>query len=169
MENPSLLVQTAKVLGITASTFLAGSVYNSSSITVPVMLQASNQLIPHLWKAAFDIGRSTAPPIAMTACVSYAYLAFDEYSNGARSVGSSKWHLYALAALSTMGVVGFTRVFMSDVNGKLLRIAASAVPKPPGGSGGEAKELVQQWAALNTMRAFFPLTGGLLGLYAALS
>lgn len=69
-------IPAAQVLGITTSAFLSGFGFAFSYASIPVIAQtAPAGLLAKQWLATFEIGKAAAPPMAIIAAASFAFLA----------------------------------------------------------------------------------------------
>lgn len=130
----------------------------------------------------YDHGSVQNPPIAAFVAGTFYYVTWQIRSKPAvyeRLVGSNDQLLYCGAAFVTLGIVPWTLAAMIKTNFALEAIAAgdtTITTKDERGeedvhtvSDDEFDGLVRRWQLLNGIRGVFPLVGGLLGLYAALS
>jgi hypothetical protein len=78
---------------------------------------------------------------------------------------NEEWRGLAAAGVTTIAMIPYTWIFMRSINNKLwtaVRGEKETVNMP------EAKAMLNTWSRLNMVRAFFPLTGGVMGLFSAL-
>ena len=71
----SQLVPFAQVLGVTGAAMLSGLIVSASYVSVPVIAMAPPDLMAKQWAATYSIGKATAPPIAVTCSICFAFLA----------------------------------------------------------------------------------------------
>lgn len=180
--------RVAQAIGITGAAWLAGNYWlrsprnwgktngsNSgniaalSTISIPPLIQGhkddqiSTVKTARVWKALFERGKSQNPPIAAATASAFVYLAWSVRSGTSlsRVARPNASILYGLAAVLTIGIVPYTFVAMSTTNNALLA-------KAEGKSTENAEEDLRKWASLNAGRSLFPLTAGLLGIFATL-
>lgn len=86
--------------------------------------------------------------------------------------------IYAFSALTTVGIVPFTKLTMDHASSRLIAegfidggnnvlVAKKTEAKALGKK--EATELVKKWRVLNWMRMMMPLVGTVMGLWTALN
>lgn len=131
----------------------------------------------------YDIGKVQNPPIAAAVAGSFYYLTWQVRNKHAlyeRLVGSNDSLLYCGAAFLTLGIVPWTLIAMVKTNSALETISGGDLTFTAKDESGEEDVvvtvgddefdgLVRRWQVLNGIRGLFPLVGGLLGVYAALS
>lgn len=132
-------------------------------------------MILQVWRRVYETGHSHSPQIAAITSTGFAYLAW--YSRGQRSSRPAAL-LYSIAALSVVGIVPYTLVFMRSTNDQLLTRASGehseatdvlgSEKKRPGAASGQqsTEDLLQNWGILAGIRGLLPLTGGVMGLLA---
>lgn len=131
------------------------------------------------WKTLYNHGKVQNPPIAAISACSLYYLAYAVRSHSAhysRFAGESTGAFYAGAAFLTLGIVPWTLVVMTSTNDRIAAVAEieagnETEEKSKGGglSDEEFDGLLGRWQVLNGIRGVFPLVGGVLGLFLALS
>ncbi|KAL8703702.1 MAG: hypothetical protein Q9201_003123 [Fulgogasparrea decipioides] len=97
-------VRVAQGLGITTSSFLAGTLYTISTLAVPAILTASSSPSTMLaqWHNLFSKGIKMGPTLALVGAANYLYLAYGAYnSTNERAL----WKTYLGAAVGTVGIV----------------------------------------------------------------
>jgi len=169
--NP-LPIRLAQVVGITASSALAGTVFSMSFYSVPRLLESPSPLLLKQWSNLFNAGRKTAPPIGALSAVSYFYLA---YASTLPSQHKSKLYGYLAAGILSMGIMPYTLAVMLPTNKKLLAKVEEMKAFAKGdsvvevGLGEEtAHKLVDWWAVLNLGRGLMLGIAGILGAWTAL-
>ena len=112
-------------------------------------------------------------PLAFTSAAAWgtaAYLAGSAdgaVRSGSGSDGRRIW--YGIAVVGVLGTMGFTRLAMMGVIGRLLEI--SEMVNVDGGSavgvrGEEVVELLASWKGMNFVRSALAFGGGVAGLWA---
>lgn len=147
--------------------------FSISAFAIPPILLAPDSLVARQWKKLFDLGKASAPPIAVASALSFGFISYQWYG----TLNQPKAEFYGLSAFLTICVVPYTLVLMRGVNGKLLSKAAqistlkkdddfdeSQLPK-----GQSSKELVDLWATYNAVRGILPLAGSIIGLWTTIS
>ncbi|KAL8787676.1 MAG: hypothetical protein Q9213_002107 [Squamulea squamosa] len=162
MASLSTTVRICQGLGITASSFLAGTLYTASALGVPAILagQTNPSLLVSQWHSMFRAGFKIGPTLALLGAVNYLYVAWGSYNS---TYDARVWKGFVGAAVGTIGIVPFTLIFMSSTNNALLAQAAKTTL-----SEVEVRGLVEKWAFLNLVRSGIPVVGTALGLYGAL-
>ena len=61
------------------------------------------------------MGIAYGPPFALVSCLSLGYVAYDSYTSN-----SANWMIYAFPALTTVGIVPFTKITMDGINSTLI-------------------------------------------------
>ncbi|KAL8809720.1 MAG: hypothetical protein Q9223_003108 [Gallowayella weberi] len=162
MTSPSTTVRICQGLGITASSFLAGTLYAASTIAIPTILapKTTPSLLLSQWHTIYRTGMKIGPTIALLGAVNYLSVAWGAYNS---TYDTRVWKSYVAAAVGTIGIVPFTLIFMASTNNTLLaQVAKSTLPET------EIRGLVENWAFLNLVRTGIPVVGTALGLYGAL-
>ncbi|KAI9721374.1 MAG: hypothetical protein M1835_004007, partial [Candelina submexicana] len=127
MADTPTIFHVAQVIGITASAFLSGSTIALSYYAVPSFLLAPTPLLLRQWRAMYDRGKVTGPPLSILGGLSYAYLAYHTHYNNFKNPllltghasDTSVARLYVAAALLSLSVAPFTAIFMLGTNAKL--------------------------------------------------
>ncbi|THX18353.1 DUF1772-domain-containing protein [Aureobasidium pullulans] len=165
----STIHTVAKLIGLTSAAWLSdlGNISALSLISVPAVAtvkaesKLSNGLAVRIWEQNYELGKSQNPLIALTSATSLGFLAWS--LRGLRTVsvvGLRPTPLFAIAALSTFGLMPFTIAFMMGTNNKLLKYAEKA--KKDDLSVTETEDvdgLLKRWTFLNGVRGLFPLAG----------
>ncbi|RDW66211.1 hypothetical protein BP6252_09846 [Coleophoma cylindrospora] len=171
-ETPSA-IHAIQAVGLVTSSALAGASIVISTIMVPRLLEAPTPLMLRQWNGVFTHGKNAMPPLAALAASSYFYLAYK--SHQLLGPAASKWKLYLVAGLLSIGIVPYTLVGMSPTNQKLL----NKVEETKGlsvkdelveaGLGEEtAHKLIDKWGLLNLGRGVLLLASGFVGAWTAL-
>ncbi|KAJ5435074.1 hypothetical protein N7491_005669 [Penicillium cf. griseofulvum] len=156
--NSCILTQ---IVAISSSFWLSGEIFTYSWGAVPAVLVAS-PTSPHLaakqWAAFYHKGHSLGPLFAALGAGSFIWLALKSHSS-----------LYWGAAVLDISIVPWTLLFMLQTNHRIFEFAnMKDSSQNPTRDGSQLASLLNKWASLNTVRSFFPLAGGILGLLAAL-
>ncbi|KAI9718067.1 MAG: hypothetical protein M1812_004325 [Candelaria pacifica] len=180
MADTPISFHIAQAIGITASAFLSGATIALSFYTVPSLLLAPTPLLLRQWRAIYNRGKVTGPPIGMLSGLSYAYLAYQTYYNSPTSLlstsasgGSNIGGLYVIATLLAFSNGPFTLAFMAGTNSKLLQQCEEMEGLDVGeevevkSKRESARQLMDWWAKLNLLRGFGPLVAALLGVWAS--
>ncbi|KAL0565521.1 hypothetical protein V5O48_016506 [Marasmius crinis-equi] len=160
-------IRIAQALGIAGSAWLSGSISSLSIISAPALLAPSSLASPtHAtiqWKALYNTGKNTMPPVAVAASAAYFYLAFTLHK---ASLELTK--LYATAGVLTLGIVPYTILIMSGTNAAIGRKAVDGLAlQKETTTSGELKVLVGRWINMNLARGLLPLAGTAFAAYAA--
>jgi hypothetical protein len=147
---------------------LPGYAFSASNLGIPALGLAPVPLRLQQWLVIYDVGKYVSPPVSITSAVSWATAAWISHSQG----GDSEWKLYAVAALATASVLGFTVLAMLPTNKELIR-RAKVVTEAKGDEldrefEAKSEELIGLWDSLNYVRAVLPMVAAWVGLYAAL-
>ncbi|RMZ74755.1 hypothetical protein DV737_g5770, partial [Chaetothyriales sp. CBS 132003] len=161
------LVPLAKIVGLTSGSMLTAYIASFSVATVPALYAApiSATDIAKQWNYAFELGRSTAPPLAMACASSFAFLAYQS-RHIRTSLPVSPSILYAAAAIIAPCIVPYTLSIMGPT---ISALVAKAEDKANAPSETETKALLQKWSGQNMQRAYITGTATLLSAIAILS
>ena len=85
------------------------------------------------------------------------------YINRSSPSASAKYSV--AAAVSTIAIVPFTKLFLAPTNQELFKREKAAFSTSAGVEASSV-ELVKKWGRLNLMRAFLPAAGALLACFA---
>lgn len=134
-----------------------GSIFTFSYAAIPAISLALSTptLACQQWKKLYTLGRAFSPPLALISAGSFGWVWFHA-DQGA----------YAVAAGLVISIIPWTLIMMKGTNNSIASFAGHQ-----DGEEGEAaaiKKLLDRWAALNFIRALFPLAGGVVGLVTAL-
>lgn len=177
-EYPSSSSTPAAAAPPVATSSAAAASAATRAASAPLIINLARQ-----WKTLYDHGKVQNPPIAAVVAGSFYYLTWQVRSKHAlyeRLVGSSDAALYCGAAFFTLGIVPWTLIAMIKTNAALETITGGDLTFTTKDESGEEDVvvtvgddefdgLVRRWQVLNGVRGLFPLVGGLLGVYAALS
>lgn len=122
-------------------------------MTIPTLIKSA---IPdhqklHLWHGVFELGKSQAPFLAVTA------LALHLTTGYLRNRTIKSWRL--AAAGLTIAIVPFTGTLMGATNDAMIRGTVEGI------GGLDVAALLTKWASLNLTRSLLPLLGGAIGLW----
>ncbi|PVH97525.1 DUF1772-domain-containing protein [Periconia macrospinosa] len=139
-----------------SSTFLSGFMMSLSAITMPVLMGTNTTSSGFLnqWLRLFQYGHVSMPPTALSVASLYAFAAFRK-----RADGNKHWRTYAAAAVSTIGIVPFTLLFMLPTNNIMFEWQAAETPL----ALDRVYQVAAKWAWLHVIRSCFPLMGGVIG------
>ncbi|KAF9889869.1 hypothetical protein FE257_006959 [Aspergillus nanangensis] len=173
MSIPSVI----KITAITGALWLSGKMAAQAFVTVPALLQSASQdglpsrTILQIWRRVYAAGHAHSPQIAALTSTSFVYLSWNASGQGVPT--RVPMLLYAGAASLVVGIIPYSVTFMHQTNSRLLAEDA------PGGSDSDGQsskgvsddtsilELVKTWGSLAAIRSLMPLTGGIMGLFAA--
>ncbi|EXJ89642.1 hypothetical protein A1O3_02709 [Capronia epimyces CBS 606.96] len=161
------LVPVAKVVGLASSSMLTAYIASFSIATVPALSAApvSTTDIAKQWNYAFELGRSTAPPFAVTCASCFAFLAYQSrHIKGSLPVTPS--FLYAAAAIIAPCIVPYTLTIMAPT---ISAIVSKAQGKANAPSEAETKALLEKWRGQNMQRAYITGTAAVLSAIAILA
>lgn len=111
------------------------------------------------WTVVYTRGAATGRPLALATFVSLGVVAYRQYQE------HKPWKALLFAGTSSLAIIPFTLIFMMPTNNALLAAARGAVTI----TWTEAQVLIERWKVLNLIRGLIPLTGSLIGTYAALA
>lgn len=158
------------------SDYCTGMIGSISYITIPSLALSPPELAVRQWNTAFDIGKVTAPPLALTSAACFGYLVYatrhavsQSHAMGIRS----PMVLYAVATVAIPSIVPYTIAIMNPTNVRLIALAREAEVKGKGNeigaTEGEVQKLLTKWAGMNYVRAVVVGTGAVLGAVASLA
>jgi hypothetical protein len=132
-----------------AAESLPGHAFSASNLGIPALGLVPLPLRLKQWPVIYDVGKFVSPPVSITSAASWATAAWISYSRG----DYLDWKLYAVAALVTASVLGFTVLVMLPTN-KGLRRRAKVVREVKGeemeqGFEVKSEELIGLWDSLN--------------------
>jgi hypothetical protein len=139
-------------------TFCPGAMMSISVITVPVLLDTTNDP-SHMfrqWACTYHYGLRIFPTMAVATFLLYCYTAIRKRATGRR------WRVFAVAGATTILMVPFTWIFMAPTNNTLFRLENESKVASVANLA-EAQELVIKWSWLHVVRSLFPLAGAILG------
>ncbi|KAF6803753.1 GNAT N-acetyltransferase [Colletotrichum musicola] len=147
--------------GLLGCAWWAGAVASMSLYAVPAALSTGPepQYALRAWNEVYNRGAATGRPLALATFVSLGFVAYRQYQE------HKPWKALLFAGASSVAIIPFTMIFMVPTNNALLAAARGAVTI----SWTEAQVLIERWKVLNMIRGLIPLTGGLIGMYAALA
>ncbi|KAI5236526.1 DUF1772-domain-containing protein [Aureobasidium subglaciale] len=156
-----------KIFGLSSAAWLSGNISALSMVSVPAVAnikadsKLSNGHAVRIWEQNFSLGKTQNPPIALASAGSLAFLAWSSRSlRTVTAVGLRSSPLFAVAAVTTIGIVPYTIAFMTTTNNQLLAYAEKA--KKDDLSVTETEDvdvLLQRWTSLNRVRGLLPLAG----------
>lgn len=123
----------------------------------------------------YNIGKTSSPPLAITAAICSGFSAYEVRSKHRTILGlASPFALYVAAAVSVVAIVPFTLLYMEPaVNRKLLvlgsRASKGVKAEHLGTSEAEVRQLLSQWKALNFVRATLAALSALLAAVATVA
>src|SRR5438045_4213503 len=116
MANSPLPVRVAQMVGITATSAMAGASFAMSALVVPRILESPSPLLLRQWKHLFEIGRATMPPLSLLTTLAVSYLAYESKNNSAAL--PHKWKLYLISSILNIGIIPYTLTIMLPTNNK---------------------------------------------------
>lgn len=151
----------AKFLAV-PSGFILGT-YNAvlGQNAIPHLYSLSPSISAPIFARIYQIGSRTITPIAITAILSYSYLAY----NGR----PAERKLYAASAVLMLGTLPVTQVIMGPGIGRVIEISRDGALMAKPAVQQEVTALLKTWVVQNSFRASMHLSAGILGLYAILS
>ncbi|OCK80119.1 DUF1772-domain-containing protein [Lepidopterella palustris CBS 459.81] len=168
-EQLSTPIRVAQVVGLTCSAALAGYIGGFSIGTVPSLKFAPAHAIAKQWQTAYEIGKSTAPFVALTAGLTWSYLATQGSMSTASKqpllFNSNAFALYSASAVLVTAIVPFTLIVMKPTNDK-LHAKADASEESKAETDETVDELMNKWYWLNVVRASLPGVGAVVGAMA---
>lgn len=127
--------------------------------TMPVILSTNTigRQLAHQWATAFGYGHIIGQSLCGGTILLHTYIAMQSRSYPAEDkmfylVG---WQL--AAAITTLGLIPFTRVFMSPTNNLIFALAADEKADFE-----TVRKLVVKWVRLHLVRCMFPLAGSIM-------
>ncbi|MCJ1401461.1 hypothetical protein MMC11_004674 [Xylographa trunciseda] len=166
MSQTSTAITVAQTVGIISAGFASGAIFGFSHVTIPCLCQAPTAVMLKQFASLYNIGKATAPVADIVATAAFAYLAY--------AVPALRNSYIGAAAIACM-IGPWTLIMMIPTNDELFRRVAAAEKLKDGESVSEAglpkgqktPELLAKWRRLNYLRALFPLTGAIMGAWAA--
>lgn len=163
LSNPPRIALQPRSTDHTPADSPLGTGFTLSLATIPAILQSPTPLLLKQWRVVFDIGKSTAPPLAVLAAATLSYVAYTKYNISGSD--TTQWRGLAIAAAGTVGIVPFTLLFMGGINDKLIT-ASDAVGKEVASES--VRELVARWGRVNVVRSFLTLGATMVGIWSVL-
>jgi hypothetical protein len=180
--SSQLPIRIAQTLGITLSTFVAGSSITISTFLVPRLLESPAPLLLSQWTNLFHAGKVTAPPLSLISACTYFYLSYTKHTSylytGTGRDRFAVWS-YLVAGLLSVGIIPYTLLVMGDTNRKLLQqrqsldytrelnIKEDEITQQYKDNK-TVHELVDWWGVLNLGRGLMLTISGVLGTWVAL-
>ena len=158
-----------------AHTYLAGYIGCFSYAGVATLSEAPLDILVKQFSRMYNIGKTSSPPLALTATICNAFSAYRSRGSSELIAGiASPLALYVAAAVSVMAIVPFTLLYMEPaVNRKLLGLGSQAnkgVKAEQLGVGeADVKKMLVQWRGLNFVRAALAGLGALLAVVATVA
>ncbi|EJP67854.1 DUF1772 family protein [Beauveria bassiana ARSEF 2860] len=162
------LEKVAQILAILAPASLSGFIICFSHAGVPTLNVAPIDVLLREFSVMYSIGKTTSPPIAMTAALCNGFLAHRSRNTHRRIVGAiTPFALYSTAVLLVLAIIPYTLLAMEPRANKLLLDLGDQVNK---GLNTEVLKPVEKdvretlivWKAMNARRALFVGIGALL-------
>lgn len=141
--------------GIALSGFLTGYITLFSVIDRQALLKAPTTETAKLWQHVYNIGKSTAPPMAIIAGGIFGYLAY-------QAPNRDLARLYGVAAAIIPSIAPFTIFAMKATNDSLHAAADNGTTETH-----QIHALLDHWWKLNAVRALLVGTGTILGVLAS--
>lgn len=164
MSFAQKLVPAAALIGLSSASFLTAYIYSFTVLTIPVVetgaTKDSATFTAKQWSKAFNLGKSFAPPFAITCAACFGFLAFQTRGIAGRFPISPSV-LYATAAVITPSIVPYTIAVMGPTTLTPLEARAAGASGAPGDQ--ETLDLIKKWSGQNTVRA------GMVGSAAVMS
>jgi hypothetical protein len=151
----------AKLIAIPGALMLGSYNFTFSQNVMPHLLEVSPSIVAPAFDKIYHRGGATIAPIAATVILANGYLAY-------QSTGTKR-QLYGSAAVFVASTLALTQIVMMPGISRLIEIARSEQLRSSSGIQTEVVKLLKTWMAQNYFRASLHVTGGMLGLYAALS
>lgn len=123
----------------------------------------------------YNIGKTSSPPLALTATLCNGFSAYRSRRKNALIGGmATPFMLYVAAAISVMAIVPFTLLYMEPaVNRQLLQLGSQAnrgvKAEHLGASEEDVRKLLVRWKGLNFVRATLAGMGALLSAVATIA
>lgn len=151
----------AKLIAIPGAFLLGSYNFTFSQNVMPHLLDQSASVVTPLFDKIYHRGGATIAPIAAIVITANGYLAY-------KSTGVQR-QLYGTAAALVFATLPLTQIVMMPGISRLIEIGRNNELRSRSGIETEVVKLLETWMAQNYFRASLHVTGGLLGLYAALS
>ncbi|KAI1622390.1 hypothetical protein EDD37DRAFT_634898 [Exophiala viscosa] len=148
------VLKATSLVGLTSSLWLSGIYFGSSQLTVPLLFGLPVETSSAAFKDLYYSGAKTVVPLALLSTVATGVAG---YLDPEKRVG------YAIAAVSTIGTLAWTRAAMVGNIDRLLAIADDKKVKEKVRTE-EMDQLLKQWQWMNSVRAVLAGVGGVLGL-----
>ncbi|WPB06987.1 uncharacterized protein RHO25_011647 [Cercospora beticola] len=157
-------VPAAAIIGLSSASFLTAYITSFTVLAIPVVETGASKdnakFAAKQWQKAFDLGKSFAPPFAITCAACFGFLAVQTRGIVGRYPVSPSV-LYATAAVLAPSIVPFTIAVMGPTTLDPLVAKADGSPNAPGDQ--ETLDLIKKWSGQNAVRA------GLIGSAAVMS
>lgn len=130
-----------------------------SLMAIPVLLDTTTQApqLFHQWVRMYHYGHQVLPTMAVGTFLLHSYTSIKKRS------ARRQWGIFALAGITTLGMLPFTWIAMVPTNNQLFHLEAVSKAEPLVKGIAEAKELVVKWSWLHLTRSLFPLAGAVMG------
>lgn len=128
------------------------------------------------WRSLFRNGAAIFPLVGIFNFSTLAFSAYKSYSSSSspskstfqRDTIVADWTLFGIAAVLAVAIIPFTLVAIMPTNHILEGMEEAVRVGKKDVDTKMARDLVEKWGVLNTIRASFPLAAGVLGLWAVL-
>ncbi|EEH16113.1 hypothetical protein PABG_06200 [Paracoccidioides brasiliensis Pb03] len=169
----------AQAVGLSGAAWLSGNIAAYSLNVCPALFSSAqeNNLAPStvakIWRNVYNLGYAQNPPVSMVTAAAFFYLSWATRSGTAmlhEKTGCTA-SLYSSAGILTLLIIPYTFTVMAGTNNGLIEQSKLVESEPVAkmmGANSETERLMRKWVVLNGVRGLIPLSGFVVGLYAAL-
>ncbi|KAI5363712.1 hypothetical protein Slin14017_G056760 [Septoria linicola] len=170
MSTLQKFVPPAALLGLSSASFLTAYIASFTLVTVPSIetgtTKESATSAAQQWRRAFKLGRTFAPPFAITCAACFTFLAVQTRGIVGRYPISPS-ALYTTAAILAPSIVPYTIAVMAPSTLRPLEAKATGEGSVPGDQ--ETLDLIKKWSAQNVVRAGLAGTAAVISAFAILA
>jgi len=146
-----------------SSAYLAGYISSISLGSIRPLTRAPPMVAAQQWQEIYNVGKHTAPPIALLSLSAYGYLSW-----AAGGLANTKGALYAAAGTAVIAIVPFTLGVMLSTNNRLIAQTKEWESTALVSQSTLVQQQLDKWRVLNLIRSLGPAIGAGLGLVAVL-
>lgn len=154
MDTPTV-VRTAQAVGLTSALFLSGTQFMTSYLSIHPLYDLPISTATKIFKGIYYDGMKAVVPLALISGASYLTSAYLDPASRTQTV---------LAALSVVGTMIFTVLFIAPTNARLIEICDMNSAAQAKISSKEVIDLLVDWRGKNYVRFVLGLVGGILGV-----
>ena len=143
---------------------------------MPPLQQSPTELLLPQFVQLYERGKASLVPLSVASLTALSSVAWHRYSSPSPTLAAT-WPLFAAAGALTASIVPYTLLVMGSTNDTLIAGEKRARAQRPGSKADEVKldggqsahDLLARWGLLNAIRATFPLSAGVIALWASLA